>query len=85
MSLEKYIAQRNRIEKIFNQGFWAMHIDRLSKAQMQYLADRLAQDLSPECLTCDGELRGAQLSAKRALLNKAVSELQHLGQEVEIY
>ena len=62
-----------------------MHIDRLSPKQMQYLANRLAMDLSPENLTCDGELRGTQLAAKRAMLNKAVSELQHMGQEVVIY
>jgi len=35
--------------------------------------DRIENDLSPENLSCDGELRGAQLLSKRATLNAALT------------
>ena len=43
------------------------------------LAQRLSCNLSPENLSCDGELRGAELQAKAKLLYKAKEELEALG------
>jgi hypothetical protein len=41
--------------------------------------------LSPENLTCDGELRGAQVTAKYNKLVKAAKELQKLDYNVTFY
>ena len=43
----------------------------------------LLSDLSPEALTCDGELRGAKLLAKSRMLNQAKADLEAMGQKVE--
>jgi len=82
MSLQRYIQQRNRITKAFSPRERLLDIDELTREDMRRLAQYLATDLAPEALTCDGELRGASLAAKRALLNQAVTELRQLGQEV---
>jgi hypothetical protein len=44
--------------------------------------DDLENDLSPENLTCDGELRGAKLVQKANKLKAAYSELQTLSYKV---
>ena len=85
MSLVKYIAQRNLIEKRAGIKFEPMSIDQLKLNEMQYLAVQLAYDLSPESMACDGKVRGQKLMARQRVLNTAVSELQQLGQAVEIY
>lgn len=40
--------------------------------------DRIENDLSPENLSCDGELRGAQLLSKRATLEAALKYVRTL-------
>lgn len=73
MSLKKFIEKQNQMAKIFNAKTYDPK--NLSEADKKELARMLARDLSPECLTCDGELRGARLQAKAKMLNAAVAEL----------
>lgn len=82
MSLKKFIQQENRISILFSkdkQPKYPEDTDLLLERHKKELADRLASALSPESLTCDGELRGAKLQAKARMLNAAKAELAAMG------
>jgi len=86
MSLKKFIAQENRYAAMWGDGPDSLFPDSirlLTTEQKKKLAQRLLSALSPENLCCDGELRGAALRTKSAMLNKAKAELESLGQKVE--
>jgi hypothetical protein len=82
MSLKQYIAQQNRFASLWGQTANEIYPENpalLNSEQKTRIASRLASDLSPENLCCDGELRGAQLRAKTKLLNDAKKELAGMG------
>jgi len=81
MSLRKYIAQRNQMATLF--GRPTIDPKNLTAEVKLELAKQVLCDLSPENLCCDGELRGAKLRAKAAMLNAAKADLEALGQPVE--
>lgn len=85
MSLKKFIAQENRINDLFGRSSDMLpgNPKDLTPEQKKALATRLLCALSPENLTCDGELRGAKLRSKAAMLNAAKADLEALGQKVE--
>ena len=84
MSLKKFIQQQNKFAQWFTTApTYPEDTKQLTAAQKQTLADRLLSDLSPEALTCDGELRGAKLLAKSRMLNQAKADLEAMGQKVE--
>jgi len=74
--LNQYIERRNAFAKIF--GKPAINLKSITKAQIESLMDDLEGELSPENLTCDGELRGAILVRKANSLKGAYSELETL-------
>ena len=80
MSLNKFIAQRNVFNQLFNKP--VLDPKNLTDAQCKELAHDLSVALSPESLTCDGELRGAKLQAKARMLYKAQEELEAKGYAV---
>ena len=51
----------------------------------QEVANRIDSDLSPENLTCDGELDGFQIRAKAKILQMAARDLQKLDPSVKFY
>jgi len=75
--LSGYIAQRNLWADVFNRP--KLDAGNLTPRQMQDLLRSLDADLSPENLTCDGELRGAQLRSKERMLVGAKNELLKLA------
>lgn len=77
--LSSYIAQRNTWAEIFNRP--VLDAKNLTPRQMQDLLRSLDADLSPENLTCDGELRGAQLRTKERMLKGAKGDLLKLAGE----
>ena len=81
MSLQKYIADRNAFEAIFKSPLLTLK----TPAGRQRIADMLDSDLSPENLTCDGELTRAQVAARYKILSKAVAELKALDPSVKFY
>lgn len=90
MSLKAFIQQENQMHMMFNrkangQPLYPEDTDLLLDRHKEELAGRVASALSPECLTCDGEVRGAQLRAKAARLYKAKAELEALGVVVPAY
>jgi hypothetical protein len=86
MSLLTFIKQENQVSMLFSkdkQPKYPEDTDLLLPRHLEELTQRVASALSPECLTCDGELRGAKLRAKANMLNKAKAELVARGMKCE--
>ena len=77
-NLEQYVESRNSWAKIFGNK----ELSLLNKADRQKIADAIDADLSPENLTCDGEVRGAALQRKAAFLNRCAAELASIDPTV---
>ena len=79
--LNQYVAQKNKWNAIFmgDQYFLNSAIDR------QAIAACIDFDLSPENLTCDGELPRAQVITRKRLLEKAAEQLLALDPSVKMY
>jgi len=79
--LNQYVAQKNKWNAIFmgDQYFLNSALDR------QAIAACIEADLSPENLTCDGELPRAQIITRKRLLEKAAEQLLELDPSVKMY
>ena len=80
-AIEKYVEQKNSWGKIFG----SKPLSLLSAEDRQKIADSLDADLSPENLTCDGELTRSQVQTKYNFLTRAASELKALDPAVKMY
>ena len=80
-TIEHYVAQKNRFGKIFGNP----ELSLLNANDRQKIANSLDSDLSPENLTCDGEVRGKALQDKARFLNRAAAELAALDPNVTFY
>lgn len=72
--LKMYIEQKNKWRRVFKQE--ELNLATLTPKQARGLLDELECDLSPENLTCDGELRGAALLTKKKMLVGAMAALE---------
>jgi hypothetical protein len=80
-TIEQYVERKNSFAKLFG----TKPLSLLNAKDRQAIADSLDSDLSPENLTCDGEVRGAQLQAKYKFLTRAAQELQSIDPSVTFY
>ena len=80
-TLEQYVEQKNRWRAIFNQK----PLSLLNAQDRQAIANSIDSELSPENLTCDGELRGAQVRDKFRYLTRAAEELLSIDPSVTFY
>jgi hypothetical protein len=80
-ALQAYVDQKNKWNAIFN----GKQYEIVSKFGRQEVAGMLDADLSPENLTCDGELDGFQIRAKAQKLHRAATELKALDPSVKMY
>ena len=80
-ALKKYLDRKNAYATIF--GAKALTLD--SAVDRQSIADSIDSDLSPENLTCDGELPRSQVHARYKALTKAAFELKQLDPSVKFY
>ena len=78
-ALQAYIEQKNRWNAIFK----GEQFEVKSAAGRKRVAQSLDADLSPENLTCDGEVRGVELRKKQDYLNQCVTELIRLDPAVK--
>ena len=78
-NLKAYVDQKNRWDSIF--GLPALEIGK----DNQKIADSIDSDLSPENLTCDGELSRSQVQARYQQLTAAARELIKLDPTVKFY
>ena len=80
-TLEAYVAQRNAYGKIFGQK----PLSLLNAADRQRIADMIDSGLSPENLTCDGELPRSVVQLKYQKLTRAAEELKSIDPSVEFF
>ena len=80
-NLEHYVEQKNSWSKLFG----SKPLSLLNANDRQKIADSIDADLSPENLTCDGELRGAQVLQKSRYLQRCAQELQSIDPAVKFY
>ena len=80
-TLEQYVEQKNKWRGIFNQA----PLSLLNAQDRQAIANSIDSELSPENLTCDGELRGAQVRDKARYLNRCAEELLSIDPSVTFY
>ena len=81
MSLTAYVDRKNSFAKIFG----SRQLSLQNAVDRQAIADSIDSDLSPENLTCDGELSRSQVQARYKALTKAAKELQKLDPSVKFY
>jgi len=80
-TIEQYVEQKNKWRAIFNDK----PLSLLNKADRQAIANSIDSELSPENLTCDGELRGSQVQQKFRYLTRAAEELLSIDPSVTFY
>ena len=80
-ALQAYIDQKNRWNAIFK----GEQFELTSAKGRQRVANLLDSDLSPENLTCDGELSRSQVLTKQRALTQVAKELQKLDSSVKFY
>jgi len=80
-ALTAYLDRKNSFAKIFGQKELSLQV----AADRQRIADSIDSDLSPENLTCDGELPRSQVQARFKQLTAAATELKRLDPSVKFY
>ena len=79
--LKQYVENKNRWNLIFNNPCYDLSV----AADRQRIAEALDADLSPENLTCDGELPRAQVIARKKFLDAAMAQLLELDPDCSVY
>lgn len=79
--LKQYVLQKNEWNAIFNRVQYTLE----SAVDRQAIADSIDAALSPENLTCDGELPRTQVIARKKFLDKAAAQLLALDPAVKMY
>jgi hypothetical protein len=77
-ALETYVEQKNNWERLFKQP----ELSLLNAEDRQRIADSIDMDLSPENLSCDGELSRTQIQQRYAFLCRCARELQSIDSSV---
>ena len=80
-NIEQYVENKNRWRLIFTQK----PLSLLNAQDRQTIANSIDSELSPENLTCDGELRGAQVQQKFRYLTRCAEELLGIDPSVTFY
>ena len=80
-TLEAYVESKNKWNAIFGKK----PLSLLNAADRQTIADDIDCELSPENLTCDGELTRSQVQTKYNFLHRAASELLAIDPSVQIH
>lgn len=80
-ALLNFVKQRNQ----FNSVFGIKALDLTVAADRQRVAEIIDSALSPENLTCDGELPRSQVQARYRELTAVARELKQLDPAVKMY
>jgi hypothetical protein len=80
-ALTAYVDRKNSFAKIFGRKELSLQ----NAADRKRIAESIDADLSPENLTCDGELPRSQVQARYNELTKAARELIKLDPTVAQY
>ena len=80
-ALEKFVAQKNHWNSFFKGTQYSLN----TRADRQALADMIDNALSPENLTCDGELSRTEVNRRYKELTTAARQLKKLDPSVTFY
>jgi len=80
-ALENFLKQKNHWNSFFNGPQYSLN----SAAERQAVADMIDSALSPENLTCDGELPRAEVNRRYKELITAAKQLKQLDPSVKFY
>ena len=80
-NLESYVERKNSWGKLFG----SKQLSLLNAKDRQSIANSIDADLSPENLTCDGELSGSQVRQRQAYLFRCAEELISIDPSVTFY
>jgi len=80
-TLEQYVANKNKWRAIFNQPALSL----LNARDRQTIADGIDSEMSPENLTCDGELPRSVVQMKVRNLSRCAEELLSIDPSVTFY
>ena len=72
-TINDYVTRRNQWNALFGEK---TELNVYKKADRCTIAEMLQNELSPENLSCDGELSYAQIKTRKMYLEKALYELQ---------
>jgi hypothetical protein len=80
-ALENFLKQKNHWNSFFKGPQYSLN----SAAERQAVADMIDSALSPENLTCDGELSRTEVNRRYKELMTAAKQLKKLDPEVTFY
>jgi len=80
-TLEQYVENKNKWRAVFNQK----PLSLLNAKDRQAIADGIDSEMSPENLTCDGELPASVVRAKMRNLTRCAEELLSIDASVTFY
>ena len=80
-ALATYLDRKNSFAKLFGQRALSLQV----AADRQSIANSIERDLSPENLSCDGELPRSQVQSRYKQLTAAANELKRLDPSVKFY
>jgi hypothetical protein len=80
-TLEQYVENKNKWRAIFNQA----PLSLLNSDHRQAIADSIDSEMSPENLTCDGELPRSVVQLKMRNLTRCAEELLSIDASVIFY
>jgi hypothetical protein len=80
-NLEQYVERKNAWTKLFK----GKELSLLNAKDRQAIANSIDADLSPENLTCDGELPASQVRQRQAFLFRCAEELISIDPTVTFY
>jgi hypothetical protein len=79
-NLSAYVQQKNAWNSIFGQKPLT-----LKESDAQKIADMIDCDLSPENISCDGELSISKIRARRAQMERVAIEFQKMFPNIKLY
>ena len=80
-TLEQYVENKNKWRAVFNQK----PLSLLNANDRQAIADGIDSEMSPENLTCDGELPRSVVQLKMRNLTRCAEELLSIDPSVTFY
>ena len=80
-NIEQYVENKNKWRAIFNQA----PLSLLNSDHRQAIADSIDSEMSPENLTCDGELPRSVVQLKMRNLTRCAEELLSIDPSVTFY
>jgi hypothetical protein len=81
-ALQAYVDRHNNFYAVLG---YSIKFDLQNAEDRQRIADKIDSALSPENLTCDGELSRSQVQARYRELTTVAKQLQKLDPNVKFY